>query len=346
MSKNGKNPPFSSAKSFASNWNRLGGQFKSYLLIISLSIVCKTSTFAADWPIRPIHAVVPVAAGAGLDSMSRLIFDKLSPVLGQPIVVENRPGAGGIIGASVAAKADPDGYTWFLIHNAHTLAPAINRNLPYDVTRDFIGVTTLGNSPVILVVPPSLQVQNIQDLVKLAKVKPGSLTYAAAGFGTPSHIAGELFRQSAGINVRFVPFKSSPEAATETMTGRIDFFFATIPVALGLIKDRRLIPLAIYGSTRVSALPDVPTTIEAGYQKTDNNFWLGIVVPAKTPDDIVSKINTGIVKILADPELQSKLREVGLEPQTMTVAEFNSFIAREVDEAPAIAKAAGLSENH
>jgi tripartite-type tricarboxylate transporter receptor subunit TctC len=283
-----------------------------------------------------------VAAGSATDSVSRLIFDKLSPRLEQPIVIENRPGAGGIIGASAAAKADPDGYTWLVIHNAHTLAPAINKNLTYDFKKDFVGVSLLGTSPVVLVVAPTLGVKTVEDLVKLAKSKPGKLTYATAGLGTPAHIAAELFRIDAGIDTRMVPFKSPPEATSETVAGRIDYYFSTIPVAQGLIRDGRLVALAVYGSARASALPGVPSTVESGLAKTDNNFWFGLVVPAQTPAEIVSKINTALTATLAEPLLQARLREVGLEPRSMTVDEFNVFLSRELDAAPAIAKAANL----
>jgi tripartite-type tricarboxylate transporter receptor subunit TctC len=314
------------------------------LLGLVVAVASQTTACALDWPTRPIHAIMPLGAGGGVDSIGRLIFEKLAQRLGQPIVVENRPGAGGIVGAASVAKADPDGYTWLVIHNAHTMAPAINKNLTYDFKTDFVGISLLGMSPVVLVVAPALGVKTVQELVALAKSKPGSLTYAAAGIGAPSHIAGELFRQSAGIDTRVVPFKSTPEAATETMTSRVDYFFATIPIAQGLVKDGRLLALAVYGPERASAFPGVPSTVEAGYAKTDNNFWFGLVVPAKTPAEIVSKINTELVATMADPQLQSRLREMGLEPRTMGVDEFNAFLTRELDEAPAIAKTAGLSE--
>jgi tripartite-type tricarboxylate transporter receptor subunit TctC len=323
---------------------RLSILLKGCILGLIFLSADQSPTSAADWPTRPIHAVMPIGAGGGLDSMCRLIFERLTPRLGQPIVVENRPGAGGIIGASSVAKADPDGYTWLVIHNSHTLAPAINKNLTYDLKKDFVGVSLLGTSPVVLVVAPKLGVNSVQELVNLAKSKPGSLTYAAAGIGAPSHIAGELFRQSAGIDTRFVPFKSTPEAATETLAGRVDYFFSTIPIAQGLVKDGRLLALAVYGPTRASTFPGVPTTMEAGYAKTDSIFWFGLVVPAKTPAEIVSKINSDLVATTADPELQSRLREMGLEPQTMSVEAFNAFLTHELDEAPSVAKAAGLSE--
>lgn len=312
------------------------------LLGLVVSFAYQTTAGALDWPTRPIHAIMPLGAGGGIDSIGRLIFEKLAQRLGQPIVVENRPGAGGIVGAASVAKADPDGYTWLVIHNAHTMAPAINKNLSYDFKTDFVGVTMLGTSPVVLVVAPTLGVKTVQDLVKLAKSKPGQLTWATAGLGTPAHIAGELFRLSAGIDTRLVPFKSPPEATNETVAGRIDYFFSTIPVAQGLIKDGRLVPLAVYGWQRASALPDVPSTMESGFAKTDNNFWMGLVVPAKTPTEIVAKLNSEAAAALADPDLQAKLRQVGLEPQSMSIADFKAFLDHELDSAPAIAKAANL----
>jgi tripartite-type tricarboxylate transporter receptor subunit TctC len=324
------------------NWLR--SILASFILCLICLYANQSPTWAADWPTRPIKAIVPVAAGSATDSISRLIFDKLSPRIGQPIVIENRPGAGGIIGASMAAKADADGYTWLVIHNAHTMAPTINKNLTYDLKTDFTGVSMLGKSPVVLVVAPTLGVKTVQELVALAKSKPGQLTFATAGFGTPAHIASELFRQSAGIDTRLVPFKSPPEATTETLAGRIDYFFSTIPVAKGLIRDGKLIALAIYGTERSSALPGVPSTIEAGFAKTDTDFWFGLVVPAKTPAAIVAKINADLAATLKDPELQEKLREVGLEPHSMSVNEFNAFLTHELDAAPEIAKTAKLSE--
>src|SRR5215470_4226339 len=235
---------------------------------------------ADDWPSKSIRAIVPLTPGSATDVIPRTVFEYLSVRLGQTIVVENRVGAGGTIGAAAVAKADPDGYTLLVTSNAHTIAPFVQPNVPYDVVRDFAGITPLGNVPNVLVIAPSKNIRTIQQLVATAKAKPGLINYASGGTGTPPHLTAERFRLSAGFTGQHIPFKGAPEALTEVMTGRIDFYFSPITPALPLIRDGQLLALAVSSTKRASALPDVPTTVEAGYPNSDFDFWIGMFVPA------------------------------------------------------------------
>ena len=295
-----------------------------------------------NWPNRPIRAIVPVAPGTGADVVFRLVFNQLSVQLGQQIVVENRGGAGGTIGASAVAKADPDGYTILANSAGHTIAPAIYPNMNYDVTRDFAAVASFGKTPTALVMAPSKGIKTIQQFVSAAKA--GNFTYASSGVGSTTHLTAERFRLSAGFEAVHVPFRGGgfrPEVAS----GRVDFAFSPIAVAVPDIRDGRLVALAVSSRTRVSALPDVPTTLEAGFPNSDYALWLGMFVPVKTPRAIVDRLHRESVKALQTPALRDKLVSLDVEPMAMTPAEFDAFIRDEVVAQGALAKAVGLKPN-
>jgi tripartite-type tricarboxylate transporter receptor subunit TctC len=266
----------------------------------------------------------------------------MSRSLGQPIVIENRPGAGGTLGAGVVAKSAPDGYT-LLVHSAgHVANSSIYSQLPYDTLKDFAGVTPLASLPNVLIVAPSKGFKTVGDLVKKARANPGVLNYGSAGNGSATHMNAEIFRLSAKFDAQHVPYKGTPEAMTETATGRIDFFFAPMSSALPLIKDGRLQALAVGTAQRSPLLPDVPTTVEAGYPNSDYVFWVALLAPAATPRPIIDRLNAEALKALASPEIKEKLALLGAEPMPMTPAAFDAFLKTETARMAHVVKSAGI----
>ena len=297
---------------------------------------------AAEWPTKAIRVVVPYAAGSATDLVPRTVFEQVGHQVGQSFIVENRPGGGTTIGSAQVKAAEPDGHTILIHSNAIVTVPAIQLNVPYDPVKDFSGLTPLGNVPLVLVIAPSKGIKSVQELVAKAKAKPGQLNYGAAGIGTPPHLAMERFRLAAGFEGQLVPFKGAPEALTEVMTGRIDIYFCPITPALPLIRDGKVLALAVSSSKRASALPDVPTTIEAGVPESDLDFWVGAFVPKQTPRDVVAKMQGEIVKAINNPATKSKLTTLGVEQMIMAPDAFDVRIAKEADMAVKLAKAARI----
>jgi tripartite-type tricarboxylate transporter receptor subunit TctC len=299
---------------------------------------------AQAWPAgKPIHAVVPFTAGSTVDIIGRIVLDPLSRQLGQTIVIENRGGAGGSIGSAAVAKADPDGYTLLINAAAHSAAPAAYPKITYDPAKDFAGVAMFGVVPNVLLVAPSKGIKTLKEFV--AKANEGNMTFSSAGVGSATHWAAERFRVSAGFKATHVPFRGGPEALTEVMTGRIDFIFIGISSGLSFIQNGQLLPLAVSTTKRSPALPNVPTTLEAGFKDSDYTFWNGMLAPAKTPRAIVEKLHAETMKALALPEVQAKLAPQGVEPMPLTPAEFDAMIVKEIASNVALAKAAGLKFN-
>ena len=300
---------------------------------------------AADaWPTgKPIRAVVPFTAGSTIDILGRIVLEPVARQLGATIVIENRGGAGGTLGSAQVAKADPDGFTLLINAAAHSGSPAAYPNLPYDASKDFAAVACFGSVPNVLLVAPSKGIKTIKEFA--AKAKDGNMTFSSAGVGSATHWAAERFRVSAGFKATHVPFRGGPEALTEVMTGRIDFIFIGISSGLPFIKNNQLLPLAVSSAKRSPALPDVPTTLEAGFQDSDFNYWNGMLVPAKTPRPIVDRLYAETTKALALPDVQTKLAAQGVEPAPLTPAEMDAMIAREIALNLKIAKAAGLKFN-
>jgi tripartite-type tricarboxylate transporter receptor subunit TctC len=297
---------------------------------------------APAWPTKPIRAILPFAPGTGADVVSRLVFHQLSIQLGQQIVVENRGGAGGTIGAAAVAKAEPDGYTILGQSTSHTIAPAIYTNMSYDVARDFAAVASYGKMPTALLMAPSKGIKTIGEFVNAAKAT--SFTFASAGVGSTTHLTAERFRLSAGFEAIHVPFKGGgfrPEVAS----GRIDFAFSPIAVAIPEIRDGRLLALAVSSRERVSALPDVPTTLEAGYPNSDYVLWFGMFVPAQTPRPIVERLHQETMKALQAPALRDRLAGFDVAPMPLKPAEFDAYIKDEIVTQGALARAAGLKPN-
>lgn len=293
------------------------------------------------WPTRPIRAILPFAPGTGADVVARLVFNQLSIQLGQQIVVENRGGAGGTLGTAAVVTAEPDGYTILGQSTSLAIAPAIYSNMTYDVARDLAAVASFGRMPTALVVAPSKGFKTIQELVAAAKAKTGALTYASAGVGSTTHLTAERFRLSAGFEAIHVPFRGGgfrPEVAS----GRVDFAFSPIAVAVPDIRDGRLVALGVSSRARVSALPDVPTTLEAGYPNSDYALWLGVFVPVKTSRAIVDRLHQETMKALQTPGLRERLAVLDVEPMPMSPAEFGVFVRDDIVAQGVLAKAAKL----
>jgi tripartite-type tricarboxylate transporter receptor subunit TctC len=301
------------------------------------------AAMAQAWPSRPIRAMVPFAAGSSLDIVGRLVMDPLSTQLGQPIVIENRGGAGGTIGSALVAKSDGDGYYLLIQASAHSAAPAAYSNIGYDVAKDFVAVIPFGTLPNVTVVAPASGIKSMKDLV--AKGKSGQISYASAGVGSATHWAAERIRVAGGFTGVHVPFRGGPDALTEVMAGRVDFTAMGMSSALPLIKSGKLTPLAVSTTKRSSALPDVPTTVEAGLPNSDYTYWMGLFVPAKTPPAIVTRLRSEAEKALKNPNVVEKFAAQGIEPMPLSTAEFNALIQKEIESNIALVKAAGLKFN-
>jgi tripartite-type tricarboxylate transporter receptor subunit TctC len=297
---------------------------------------------AQAWPSKPVRVIVPVTAGSALDITARVIAERLSTQLGQTFVVENRTGAGGTIGAAFVAKSDPDGYTILIHSTAVTIFPATFANLPFDTARDFAAVTPAVSVPLVLVVSPSRH-KSLKGLVTAAKAKPGSVNYATVGAGAAAHMTAERLRLSAGFEAQQIPFRGAPEAQTEVVAGRVDFFFSPVLVAQPLVQAGQLAALAVSSSRRSTVLPDVPTTIEAGFANSEYEFWLGFFLPAKTPRDIVERLYQEIRKAKEHPDVKAKLAASGGEPMDMTPGEFQDYVGNAVAMNRELAKAAGIT---
>jgi tripartite-type tricarboxylate transporter receptor subunit TctC len=297
---------------------------------------------AQAWPNKTIRLIAPFSAGSTVDVVGRLLLEPLSQQLGQTIVMENRVGAGGMTGATMVARSDPDGYTILITSSAHSAIPAIYANVPYDTARDFAAIGSLGSSPNVTVVSPDKGFKTLKDLVAAAKSRKGGLTYATAGVGSATHLSTERLRVAAGFEAVHVPFKGMPEALTEVMTGRVDFSCSSIAPAVPLIRSGKLIALSVTTPKRSPALPDVTTSIEAGYPNSDYTFWLGIFLPAKTPREIVNRLNQEVQKVLQSPGMDKRIAQNGIDPMPITPQAFDALIQKEVAENMALVKAAGI----
>ncbi|MEC4719913.1 tripartite tricarboxylate transporter substrate binding protein [Noviherbaspirillum sp. CPCC 100848] len=297
----------------------------------------------AAYPTKPIRVVVPFTAGSTTDVIARSITDKLSASLGQQFIVENRGGAGGTLGAGQVANAAPDGYTILIHSSSHTVSPSTYLKLPFDTINDFAGVTPIVTLPNALVVSPSKNMKTLKDLLDQAKAKPGQLNYASAGQGSATHLNAEKFRTQAKIDAMHIPFKGSPEAVTEVMGGRVDYYFSPIAPVLSHIRDGRLVALAVGSPKRSTALPNVPTTSEAGVPNSEFNFWIGMLVPAKTPKDIVNKLNAEVQKALASDDVKERFAKLGAESWTMTPDQFDRYIKDDIAANAKLVKEAGIS---
>jgi tripartite-type tricarboxylate transporter receptor subunit TctC len=297
---------------------------------------------AQDWPTRTITAVVPLGAGSASDLIARVVMDQVSRQLGQTVVVENRPGAGGTIGASAVAKSAPDGYT-MLVYGALNTAHALYKQLPYDTLNDFIPVISLGQQPLVVVTPPDKGWKTLKDMIAAGKAKPGSLNYTSAGVGSASHFAGERLRSSAGLEAQHIPFKGAAPAVAEVVAGRGDFSIQLTATTLPLIRENKLVPLAVIAQKRAASLPDTPTAGEAGLPADAvYTFYTGVFLPAKTPRNIVDKLQRETAKAIQAPEVQARFKQLGVEPMPGSQAEFAKFFKDDVAAMVELAKAAKI----
>jgi len=297
---------------------------------------------AQTFPVKPVHVTVPFTPGSATDISARAMQQKLSEFWGQPVIVDNRPGAGGMIGAAQVAKAPPDGYLLLVHSSGHAANPSIYAKLPYDTTKDLIGIAPVAGQATVLVVAPSSGYKTLGELLAAAKAKPGTINFASAGSGSGTHLNGEKFKGMAGIDVVHIPYKGTPEALTDTIAGRVTYYFSPIAAALPHIRDGKLVALAVSTATRTSLLPDVPTVAEAGVPNFSFNLWTGMFAPAGTSPQVVDKIASDIQRAWADPELKARLAKIGLEPMPMTPAQFNQFVKIEVEDAARVLAAAGV----
>jgi tripartite-type tricarboxylate transporter receptor subunit TctC len=285
---------------------------------------------AQDYPNKPIRMIVPYPPGGGTDVVARILNEKLSPELGQPIVIDNKGGAGGSVGTEIASKTAPDGYTILLTLSSHTINPKLFPKLGYDVERDFIPVSLAAVIPQIVVANPSVPANNVAELVALLKANPGKYNYASVGIGSPGHIAGELFKLRTGVQMTHVPYKGGGPAVTDTIGGQVQLLFVSMPAALQFVKAGRLKALAVTSSKRSASAPEVPTIAENGGPDVVVDSWYGVLVPAKTPAPIVAKLNATMVKVLDMPDVRSKLFAQGAEAVSSSSADFDAIIRDEL----------------
>jgi len=298
---------------------------------------------AADYPSSTINVVVPWAPAGIIDITARTIGAKMASVLGQPVVILNKPGAGGMLGADAVARAKPDGYTLLLINSSLNMNAALGQKLPFDVSTAFVPIAVAAKAPMLLIAKPSPDMRSVKDLVELARTRNGELVYATAGIGTPAHFAGEMFSKAANVRAVHVPYKGAAEAMTDQLAGRIDFQFANAAVAMPHVKAGKVIALATTGSTRLPLLPDVPTMAEAGYEGVQVDQWVGYLAPAGTPRPIVDRLSDAINTVLKDSSVRDALQGRGMVVDgTSTPDTFGTLMRSDLDLWRKVVKEAGI----
>ena len=305
------------------------------------ALAASASSFAQDYPTKPLKIIVPFAAGGPADIYARFIGARLTEALGQPVVVEDRPGAGSIIGTDAVAKSAPDGYTLLLMSNTHTVNETLIPNRPYQLMRDFVPVATINYSDLVLVVHPSTNVTTVAELIKVAKANPGKLNYASSGPGTPYHMAGELFKAMAGVDIVHVPYKGSSGARTDVLGGQVQMMFDAVPTMSEHARTGRVTALGTTGKVRSTVLPNVPTISEAGVTGYEAVIWLGLMAPKGTPPAIVNKLNAEIAKIQNRPDVRQEWAGQGAAPMVMTPEEFGRYLDEDIVKWERIVKISG-----
>ncbi len=314
------------------------------LVIASLLLTSLCPAASQSWPTKPVRVIVPFTAGSAVDIVARAVMEQVSTQIGQPVIVENRGGAGGTLGVGLVAKADPDGHTILVHSSTHAVTATTYANPGYDARKDFAAITALANVPNVLVTAPG-KYKSVKDMIEAGRAKQGSLNYASAGAGSSAHLNAERLLMAAGIKAQHIPFKGGPEALTEVMAGRVDFYFVPLPPARGLIAGKKVDALAVSSATRAKALPSVPTTIEAGYPNSEYNFWMGMFLPVKTPAAIVARLHEETIKALNNPAVIARLDKAGGEPMPMSPAAFDDFVRKEIELNAVLVKAAGIEIN-
>lgn len=296
---------------------------------------------AQSFPSKSIRIVVPFAPGGGADIIARILAQKMGETWSQQVVVDNRAGASGNIGAEIVAKSAADGYTLLMASSALAINPSVYKTVPYDPVKDFATITQPGLLPNILVVHPSLPVHTTKDLVALAKAKPGQLSYASAGAGTGTHLAAEMFKLMAGVDLVHVPYKGGGALISDLLGGQVPLTFATLPSVMPYIKAHRLRPIAVTTSERWPGLPDVPTMAQSGYKDFEMSTWIGLLAPGGTPKDVVAKLNAETVRIVKLPEVQRRFEDLGIQPVADTPEHFERYLKSEIAKYAKVARAAG-----
>jgi tripartite-type tricarboxylate transporter receptor subunit TctC len=311
------------------------------MLVAGLAVMSGLSALAQEYPARPVKIIVPFAAGGPADIYARFLAQRLEVVLGQPFVVDDRPGAGSVIGTDAAAKSAPDGYTLLLMSNTHTVNESLVPSKPYALLRDFVPVAPVNYSDLVLVVHPAVAANNLAELLALAKSKPGKLNYASSGPGTPYHMAGELFKAMAGLDIVHVPYKGSSQARTDTLGGQVDMMFDAVTTMSEFAKAGKVRALATTGKVRSSVLPNVPTMAEAGVPGYETVIWLGVMAPKGTPPEIVRRLNTEITTIIGRPDVRDEWLRQGAAAMKMNPEEFGRYIVDDIAKWERIVKISG-----
>ena len=312
------------------------------VLLMALLVALTAPATAETWPTRPLRALVPLSAGSAVDLIARVVFAQVERQLGQPVIIENRTGAGGIIAMRAVASAEPDGHTLLVTSAIFTSAPWTVPKLVFDPFKDFTPVIPLANTAHVLVMAPGRGVYTLNDLVSYARAKRGAVNYVTLGPGSVAHLNAERFRLAAKFEATPIPYKGPAEALTDVMTGRVDFYFCPLQPALALIRAGKLVPLAVSTSTRMPELPDVPTTVEAGFADTEFNLWFGVFVPARTPSGVVERLYREIAAALANEEVKEKLGKLMTHPMPMSGAQFREMVHKELTENAAFFKTIGI----
>ena len=312
------------------------------LLTIAAVVVASSAAIAQDYPNRPIRFIVPYPPGGGTDVVARVMNEALAAELGQPIIIDNRGGAAGNVGTDLAAKAPADGYNILFTLSSHTINPRLYDKLPFDVERDFVPVSLAAAIPQIVVVNPSLPVNSVQELIAYAKANPGKLNYASAGTGSPGHMAGELFKLKAGVDMVHVPYKGGGPAVIDTIGGQVHLLFVSMPAAWQQVKAGRLRAIAVTSAKRSVAAPDVPTIGESGLPDYAVESWFGALAPAKTPPAIVARLNAAFAKVLESPQVKDRLLAQGAEAAPSTTADFDRLIKDELKKWEYVIRAANI----
>ena len=311
------------------------------LALLAVVAVTGGQAVAQSYPVKPIRVIVPFGAGGPADIYARFLGQQMLGVLGQPFVVENRPGAGSIIGTDIVAKSAPDGYTLLVMSNTHTVNESLIPKKPFALMKDFVAVAPINYSDLLLVSHPSLPVKSVKELVAIAKAKPRALNYASSGNGTPYHMAGELFKALAGVDIVHVPHKSSGEARTSVMSGQTEIMLDAITTMLPIAKAGRVRALGTSGRTRSAVAPDLPTIAEAGVKGYETTIWIGIMAPAGTPRPILERLNAEITKVVSRPDVRKTWSEQGAAPMIMTVAEFEKHLNADIAKWARVVKISG-----
>jgi tripartite-type tricarboxylate transporter receptor subunit TctC len=297
---------------------------------------------AQAWPQRPVRIIVPFAAGGSADVYARFLAQRLPDQLGQPVVVENRPGAGAVIGTDLVAKAPPDGYTLLLMSNTHTVNETLVANKPYNLVRDFVPVAPINYADLIFVAHPNVPAANVRDVLKLAKERPGRLNYASSGTGTPYHMAGELFKSMSGTYLVHIPYKGSSGARTDLLGGQVDLMFDAVTTMVEQVKSGKVKAIATTGKQRSAVLPDVPTVHESGLPNYEATIWLGVLAPKGTPPAVVTRLNEAITRITSQPDVQQGWTRQGATAMVMSPQAFDKYMQDDIQKWAKLIKAANI----